>query len=895
MRGQYDKALAAYDEALENPEIADFIKASIYSDRGVAKWRLKQTKEAVDDFNQSIQISPENAQTYNNRGNALMDLGHPEEAVKDFDRAIALSPNYGAAYNNRGNAHAALAQYEPAFQDYRKAVELMPSSAVALNGRGKSHAALKRYHAALRDFTRAVSLNAKYEAAYANRGETNLALDKDKDAADDFTQALTIQPDQPDLLLLRARANAGDKKFNAAVDDLNKVIQLKPDFVDAYIERGSAYTQVKRLDDAIADLSHAIELDPKNTRAYVMRATAKFQASPPKKPQAESVVAKQTAAPPAAADAKPGTDPAAAGAAAAPDAAAASGAAPAPDAAGTQTANASATATPTTEAATAAATPATDPAAATPAPDGSAAVAAPDAASAPDVTTAPGAVAEVDPNAMPAPVSEQASNAALDDAQAALALAPDDAGALRVRADIYKAMGRTDEAIADYRRSLELDPFQTESRDALVKLDQDVPAEQGLPLGPPVQEWVIKEPSPGRYIASNPKYPKLRAELEMFGAGKPRIIEWSQMKDALAGIGLLRYYAGDSGEATSQELLYTAILDLWANKVVSIEPFSWGANSAQWNWQAYSVVVTDPNGSANEIKLRKPRTRPASREEAGGWDSPWGGAPQGPGRRRRRRRRAAAADCSAGSGRVTLFLASVRDAAEAGIALQARADIVDVKEPANGALGAADRVTIEAIIAVVGGRAPVSATIGDLPMQPATISDAVLAQAAAGVDYVKFGLFPGGDPKGCLTGLAPITRNVRLIMVLFADNLPSFDAVSAAAAIGICGVMLDTADKSSGSLHDHLDLRALSGFVSETKAHGLAVGLAGSLAAGDVPALLGLQPDLLGFRGALCGGARNASLDPLSCAAIRASIPEIADPSRPLLAKVSGAPAHALC
>ncbi|HAN62606.1 MAG TPA: hypothetical protein DCQ79_01850, partial [Rhizobiales bacterium] len=51
MRGQYDKAIAAYDEALAAPEIADFIEASIYSDRGIAKWRLKQTKEAIDDFN----------------------------------------------------------------------------------------------------------------------------------------------------------------------------------------------------------------------------------------------------------------------------------------------------------------------------------------------------------------------------------------------------------------------------------------------------------------------------------------------------------------------------------------------------------------------------------------------------------------------------------------------------------------------------------------------------------------------------------------------------------------------------------------------------------------------------------------------------------------------------
>ena len=47
LRGQYDKAVASYDEALQTPDIADFIKASIYSDRGVAKWRMKQTKETL--------------------------------------------------------------------------------------------------------------------------------------------------------------------------------------------------------------------------------------------------------------------------------------------------------------------------------------------------------------------------------------------------------------------------------------------------------------------------------------------------------------------------------------------------------------------------------------------------------------------------------------------------------------------------------------------------------------------------------------------------------------------------------------------------------------------------------------------------------------------------------
>ena len=245
---------------------------------------------------------------------------------------------------------------------------------------------------------------------------------------------------------------------------------------------------------------------------------------------------------------------------------------------------------------------------------------------------------------------------------------------------------------------------------------------------------------------------------------------------------------------------------------------------------------------------------------------------------------------------MTLFLASVRDEAEAAIALRARADIIDLKEPRRGALGALDGETTRSIVSLIGGRVPVSATIGDLPMQPETIGAAVLEKAACGVDYVKFGLFPDRDARRCLDALHPLARQVNLIVVLFADRLPDFDAVAAAAAMGAAGIMLDTADKGSGSLLAHLDPRQLANFVREAKSRGLMVGFAGSLTAADVAELLPLAPDLLGFRGALCNGSRGASLDPTACAAIRALIPE----NRPaaeskLPARMSEAPAQALC
>lgn len=245
---------------------------------------------------------------------------------------------------------------------------------------------------------------------------------------------------------------------------------------------------------------------------------------------------------------------------------------------------------------------------------------------------------------------------------------------------------------------------------------------------------------------------------------------------------------------------------------------------------------------------------------------------------------------------MTLFLASVRDEAEADTALIANADIIDLKDPAQGALGAVDPEATRYIVGLIGGRVPLSATIGDLPMQPEAIRNAVIERASCGVGYVKFGLFPGGDPQACFEALRPIAPRVRLILVLFADALPAFDAVAAAANIGATGIMLDTAEKRAGSLRTHLDASDIARFVVHAKAQGLMVGLAGSLRAADVPQLLTLSPDLLGFRGALCRGSRSASLDPASCASIRALIPlgQPAAETKPR-ARVSEAAAQALC
>jgi dihydroneopterin aldolase len=223
---------------------------------------------------------------------------------------------------------------------------------------------------------------------------------------------------------------------------------------------------------------------------------------------------------------------------------------------------------------------------------------------------------------------------------------------------------------------------------------------------------------------------------------------------------------------------------------------------------------------------------------------------------------------------MTLFLTSVTNEAEAEIAISGGADLIDFKDPAKGALGALEPENLRAGVAFVAGRRPTSAVTGDLPMDPENLPQVVESIASAGVDYVKIGLFDDPRRAACMGALAPLCEKYKLIGVIFADELVDLWLIKHLAEAGFHGAMLDTAKKRGGRLLEHRDTAWLSGFTASCRENGLLTGLAGSLEPPDVPRLLPLRPDVLGFRGALCTkGQRTAGLDPRAVSLVRDLIP----------------------
>ena len=213
------------------------------------------------------------------------------------------------------------------------------------------------------------------------------------------------------------------------------------------------------------------------------------------------------------------------------------------------------------------------------------------------------------------------------------------------------------------------------------------------------------------------------------------------------------------------------------------------------------------------------------------------------------------------------------------------ADLIDLKDPRRGALGACDLDLLRAVATLRDRRSPatpLSAALGAAgdPRAP----DRAARVAALGYDFVKLGLENLPALPAAAAALARIVEAVRatrpatqVIAVTFADaealpSLPPPLLPEAAKAARASGCLLDTAVKDGRTLLDHLEPALLARFIAACRRRGLLVALAGSLGLETIARLLPLSPDVVGVRGAVCDGGRDGRFAPDRLRSLRAAL-----------------------
>ena len=210
------------------------------------------------------------------------------------------------------------------------------------------------------------------------------------------------------------------------------------------------------------------------------------------------------------------------------------------------------------------------------------------------------------------------------------------------------------------------------------------------------------------------------------------------------------------------------------------------------------------------------------------------------------------------------LLISPKDEKEAAEAIAGGADIIDVKNPKEGALGANFPWIIKRIREITPKNIEVSCTLGDVPNLPGAMSLAALGAATTGVDYIKAGLYGLKTEEDAVYLTRSVTRAVRdfdssikVVITGYADasrvgsvNPMLIPDITHKAQADIA--MIDTAVKDGKNLFTFLTNNQLRSFVDAAHDHGLKAALAGSLKKEDLPAVYALGADVVGLRGAAC-------------------------------------------
>ncbi|KAF5423599.1 MAG: hypothetical protein C5S44_03130, partial [Candidatus Methanocomedens sp.] len=161
---------------------------------------------------------------------------------------------------------------------------------------------------------------------------------------------------------------------------------------------------------------------------------------------------------------------------------------------------------------------------------------------------------------------------------------------------------------------------------------------------------------------------------------------------------------------------------------------------------------------------------------------------------------------------------------EAKTAYNGGADIIDVKNPKEGSLGANFPWVIRSVKEAM-GKTPVSATIGDMNYKPGTASLAALGAAVSGADYVKVGLYDVQTTEQAIDMVEHVVKSVKdydpskkVVISGYADykrinSIPLRELPPICADYGADVVMMDTGIKDGRSTFEFMTNEELSQFV----------------------------------------------------------------------------------
>lgn len=230
----------------------------------------KDYKGALVYANESVRRHPD-AYRFAQRAAIYRNLGQRSNELKDYDRAVALDPKNPSFATERATTLFQAGNVQQAMKEVNRAISLDDKFAPAYHIRANVYLVMKQKAAAIADASKAISLEESGHY-YHFRGAVFESMRELRRALSDELKAEKLLPDQPAVKVAISRLYHSLLEPKLALKYITEAIKLDPKNSDYYDERSQIYRTMMEYELSVADDSKSIEYAKRPpVNAYINR------------------------------------------------------------------------------------------------------------------------------------------------------------------------------------------------------------------------------------------------------------------------------------------------------------------------------------------------------------------------------------------------------------------------------------------------------------------------------------------------------------------------------------------------------------------------------------------------------------------------------------------------
>jgi tetratricopeptide (TPR) repeat protein len=212
------------------------------------------------------------------RAKAYSGQGRFDKAKSDIEQALNLDGKFVEAMGHKAIILLNTGDIQGAMNSVNAALE-MEKDGELLYTRGAIYAALMRFEEAIKDLNEALVLDGNNANYYIARGEVSMRMKRTDEAKRDFEKAIELAPGDPRPYLGRGGLYLILGERVKARQDFDRCLEIDPNFALANLRRGKYYELTGNLERALADYRKASNAMPQSDEAWFERTRAELAAA----------------------------------------------------------------------------------------------------------------------------------------------------------------------------------------------------------------------------------------------------------------------------------------------------------------------------------------------------------------------------------------------------------------------------------------------------------------------------------------------------------------------------------------------------------------------------------------------------------------------------------------